>query len=567
MAKTNSNKVAAVAYTRKSTKGKVNGKERQEKSIDQQRKEIERLAKEKGYKIIRWYSDEGISGWKSGDKRPGYASILHDAQQKGDFTVIVADDPDRFTRESFRKAFRAIDDLAEAGVEVISCVNGGDFRIADETDAGEAHRLLAVSMSSHEHSRKTGRRVTLARRNLAAQGKRSGGRPPYGMADDGDGGLLPGDGQEAETVQWIFDQFVSHHASLNSIAKALNESGTPGPQGGTWYRSTVQKLLKQRAYRGDFTHGSKRAGQFYTLDDKGEVVERNGQTEGPAPFAKAGAYQPLVDPKIFDKAQRRLDSFQKGKRKARPDGYALTGVLVCDHCGRQMHGAEPKGRKRLYRCSSPARTGECGHFSVREDRIIPGLLQILDEEIDALTARSLVSEPPEPAPAPDREAEIEALQAKIDKAVESRMYADDARTRQIMDGKIKELWAEHDRLQAEQSKPDAEAEQEAIQFLSEYWQQFKRRAIGVELETDGTIARSTYPDTSAFLSAWGDETFTADIDSRSINEVLNTLGCEVRLRWRTEKRTQRKRHKLDRGRFRLGQRTGQLACNVAHGSR
>ena len=50
---------------------------------------------------------------------------------------------------------------------------------------------------------------------------------------------------------------------------------------------------------------------------------------------------------------------------------------------------------------------------------------------------------------------------------------------------------------------------------------------------------------------------------RAVNEALHSLGCEVRLRWKTEKITLpsgtcQNRHKLDRGRFRLGQSEGEI---------
>jgi DNA invertase Pin-like site-specific DNA recombinase len=173
--------IDAAAYTRKSTKGEhatATGKrrERQEKSPEQQREEILKHARGR-FRIVRWYEDEA-SGWKREKARPGFARMLADAREQADFKAIVADDADRFSRASYRKVLRDVDDLADAGVEVISCVNGGDFRIADETDAGEAHRLVAVAMANHEFSGKLSRRVTLARRNAAEEGKRTGGPRP-----------------------------------------------------------------------------------------------------------------------------------------------------------------------------------------------------------------------------------------------------------------------------------------------------------------------------------------------------------------------------------------------------
>ena len=99
MPKANQELVPAVGYLRKSTAGEAaTGRERQEKSIPQQKREIEQLAKTHGYKLIRWYADPGKSGWKRGTARPDFTKMLADANEKGDFLAIICDDVDRFSR-------------------------------------------------------------------------------------------------------------------------------------------------------------------------------------------------------------------------------------------------------------------------------------------------------------------------------------------------------------------------------------------------------------------------------------------------------------------------------------
>jgi DNA invertase Pin-like site-specific DNA recombinase len=74
----------AVAYTRKSSKGSRldrHGKrqEKQENSLAEQKREIVRLAKEKGFTIAEWYEDDGVSGTLPKAKRPGYRRMLEGA--------------------------------------------------------------------------------------------------------------------------------------------------------------------------------------------------------------------------------------------------------------------------------------------------------------------------------------------------------------------------------------------------------------------------------------------------------------------------------------------------------
>ena len=68
---TNGKKPAAI-YLRRST-------DRQEKSLDDQRCEIQRYASEHGFGIVSEFVDDGVSG-TSGGTRKGFLSMLAEAQ-------------------------------------------------------------------------------------------------------------------------------------------------------------------------------------------------------------------------------------------------------------------------------------------------------------------------------------------------------------------------------------------------------------------------------------------------------------------------------------------------------
>ena len=59
--------VPTVGYLRRSTS-------KQEKSLQDQRREIERYALQNGYDILRWYEDDGISG-DATEKRVGFLKM------------------------------------------------------------------------------------------------------------------------------------------------------------------------------------------------------------------------------------------------------------------------------------------------------------------------------------------------------------------------------------------------------------------------------------------------------------------------------------------------------------
>ena len=62
-----------------------------------QKRELEKVAERSGWEVVREYQDEGISGAKSGDKRPAFNELLRDATRK-EFDLVAAWSVDRLGR-------------------------------------------------------------------------------------------------------------------------------------------------------------------------------------------------------------------------------------------------------------------------------------------------------------------------------------------------------------------------------------------------------------------------------------------------------------------------------------
>jgi DNA invertase Pin-like site-specific DNA recombinase len=551
----------AVGYLRKSTKGERldrHGKkqERQEKSIPQQKAEVIKLAAGR-FNVVKWFEDEGISGWKREAKRPDFQRMLAEVNRLG-AVAILCDNIDRFSRASYDDVQEDSSALRKAGVRwIVTCSHGEyDLHAGRRNDIGGIITFAAAVWAAHEYSRQLSRRISLARRNKATEGKRSGGYAAYGLELDGGGGLKHGDAKKGAVVQRLFAAYGNQRKSLNQLAEMLNAEKLPSPTGGRWRVRTIALLLRRRAYRGDFAYGVNPQGQFYGLDGQGEVREKEAITEPGKVFRVEGAYKPLVDPVLFDKVQRRLDA-RANERKGRKDmGYALTGVLICDHCGGSMYGVRKRGHTVVYRCSDTVIHGKggCPQHQVREDRILPYLVTLLGEEIADLEAK-LAAPVPEHIKNP-RKGEAERLQQlqtdrdrlakKIANAMTARIESDDKRTRQEYDTLITGWRDELERLDSELATAEAlkpgELSSEETKALAAWWQKFESTAVPI-------------PNT--------DNLFDPIADPRAVNEMLRQVGCEVRLRWETEEYQTsggilRRRHVLTRGRFRLGQRDGNL---------
>jgi DNA invertase Pin-like site-specific DNA recombinase len=579
--------IPAVGYLRKSTKGERKSatgerRQKQEKSLPQQREEIIKLARGR-YEIVKWFEDEGISGWKRGAKRPDFQRMIEEASSLG-AQAILCDNIDRFSRATYDDVQEDAGSLRKAGVRWIVTASHGEFDLGHRNDIAEIIKFAAAVWAAHEYSRNLGRRIARARRDAAEEGKRTGGAAPYGLANDGEGGLKHGDPDRAEVVRWLFDQFGNHRGSLNGMAGDLNRRGVPGPSGGPWYPKTIALLLRQRAYRGDFLFNRDHRGQFFGIDAKGEVVEHDELNVAGKVFDRSGAYESLVEPALFDKVQRRLDALAGDAGRRNRKDYALTGVLVCDHCGLPMFATRVKrknGRRSptVYRCNGNSRfgLGTCKQYQIREDAILPFVLQTLGEEIADLT--SLYGTPPEELRSPQKEraeqhekmkAGRDKLAGQIERAEENLLFVEDSRTRKSLDARISTMRDELDRLDAElAAEPEGQDHTgERLAALVAWWDEFLAGAI--TLPTRYWLENPDNPDEHLNL--------TVAVDPRKVNEALLDLGCEVRLRWKTEKYismtykdkdgtrrggVERTRHVLDRGRFRLGRQKGEIKGNVA----
>lgn len=81
----------AVSYLRVSAKGQVEGD-----GFDRQREAVARYAKVAGLELVDEYRDEGVSGTKDLESRPGLAALL-DRVENG-VKVVIVERADRLAR-------------------------------------------------------------------------------------------------------------------------------------------------------------------------------------------------------------------------------------------------------------------------------------------------------------------------------------------------------------------------------------------------------------------------------------------------------------------------------------
>ena len=297
--------------------------------VDRQREDCERRAAERGWDIMAVHEDNDITA-KGTKKRPGFEAMMADVE-RGDIGYVVAWSLDRLQRNR-RDELRLYEACQRQGV-ILSLVKGADLDFS--TAAG---RLVADSLGSvarYEIEMKSERQER-AQRQAAEQGKRSGGRKPFGYAADGMTPIEP----EASAVRAAYRDYLSG-VPLARVAQRWNDAGLVSGQErwgrrkgelSTWTGRTVHDVLRNPRYAGLRAY-------------KGEIVAE-------------AVWPALVTEDVWRATVAKMAS--RGTNTSRkPHSRLLSGMARCGVCGAPAwSGGAARRGKAGYRCSSAM-----GHFA------------------------------------------------------------------------------------------------------------------------------------------------------------------------------------------------------------
>jgi site-specific DNA recombinase len=377
----NQPRLRAAIYIRMSSARQVDSPERQRASILP-------YCERKNYSVVKEYEDLAVRG--DADRRPGFEQLLAGART-GMFDVIVVDEGNRFSRDDVVTYFAQVAyPLRETGV-LLDTANRG---LVNWSDIGS---IITNTVQQHAASQEV---VTLSRRVAttldmrARKGTMYVGRPPLGYAyivnDEGDRiGMKPGRAEDVQLVKNIFDWYVNRDHSLASLAAELTSMGSKPRSGRAWNRTSLHAVLTNSVYIGEYVFGRVGRAKHYHVTAKGVCeVERSRDTKRGSKvivrrqredwIVRENHHEPLIDPELFGQAQRKLKVNQKRSSPSRKKAlYPLSGKLVCSSCGARLFGTKDKG-KPVYRCSS-SQSGLCGNRSVREDRMVALIMEVLEQ--------------------------------------------------------------------------------------------------------------------------------------------------------------------------------------------
>ncbi len=385
-------RITAVGYARRST-------DRQEQSINDQKRAVESWAEAEGIKLVDWYVDDAISGAAT-DGREAFLRMIEEAKLPGcPFQYILVYDVKRFGRLDNDETGYYRHLLAKAGVEVIYV---SENFAGDDTD----DLLRPVKQWQARQELKDLSKVTI--RGLLTKsdgGWWMGGVPPYGYdlaycnssgeflmtvrymprrrklildahgeveraLEKGDrpmiskedrGRLVLSAPERVEAVQRIFSWYVSDGLGFKSIAARLNRDGVPGPgrRTDTWSMSTIREMLMNPVYVGDMVWNRRTMAKFHSISSNRAVVrpkvgrlsvEDNDEADW---IVTQESHPAIISRSTFELAKsircarRKSHTHNYRRGQGAKSDYLLTGVIACGCCGHQWQGTtKTKGKRR-----------------------------------------------------------------------------------------------------------------------------------------------------------------------------------------------------------------------------
>ena len=280
-------------------------------SLPEQKERLESFCKFKGYEIIDYYEDAGISA-KTGNYRPEFERLKNDINTKK-VNTIVALKLDRITRSIYD--WENLMTFLDENNAYLDCVND---EINTTSANGKMISRLLMSVSQNEIER------TSERTKIGMAGAIKQGHIPH-VAPLGykhENKKLVIDYTTKDIVIRIFDLYYNG-MSYKKISNLLNKEKVLGKD--NWRDSTIVGIIENEIYKGDFVHGKNTKHPTYYEN----VVE------------------PIISKEMWEDCQ--VQKKKNSRSYQRTLTYLYLQKLKCPKCGRILGGkATTKKNGKVY---------------------------------------------------------------------------------------------------------------------------------------------------------------------------------------------------------------------------
>ena len=212
-------------------------------SLPEQKERLEAFCKFKGYEIIDYYQDAGISA-KTGNHRPEFERLKEDIKSKK-INTIIALKLDRITRSIYD--WENLITFLDENDAYLDCAND---EVNTTTANGKMISRLLVSVSQNEIER-TSERTKIGMAGAIKQGHIPHKEPLGYKREDK---KLVIDYSTKDVVVRIFNLYYEGY-SYQKISNLFNSEKVLGRE--NWRDATILSILENEIYKGDFIHGKR----------------------------------------------------------------------------------------------------------------------------------------------------------------------------------------------------------------------------------------------------------------------------------------------------------------------
>jgi site-specific DNA recombinase len=268
-----------------------------------------------------------------------------------------------------------VDDLEQAGVEVISVTEG--------TNALARGVQLVVAA---DYSRALAERTRAGLIKRHEQRAWTGGRPCYGLrVVDVDGvRRLAINETEAKAVRYLFDTYLAEPVGMKILARRLEAKGFQTRKGAPWTFTTIKGILQNPMVTGEIIYHRR----SMKLQDSGRRVHRSNDPSTHLTYREESLR--IISDEQFAKVQQRIGTRNSGPIQPRA-ALAMrvwTGQLFCSVCRSPFYSKKSrntKGEYHYYSCGCRQRKGPTACLnaaSLREDHLLLDFQQMVDVVMD-----------------------------------------------------------------------------------------------------------------------------------------------------------------------------------------
>ncbi|PEO37272.1 recombinase family protein [Bacillus wiedmannii] len=320
------------------------------------------------------YFDDGITGTVLLERHA--MQLILEKAKKRELQMVLFKSIHRLARD-LKDALEIKEILIANGIRLVTIEEGYDSHYEGKNDM----KFEMFAMFASQYPKTLSVSISAALSAKVRRGEHTGGRLPYGYRDQDKKYVI--NEPEAEVVREMYDMY-SKGIGYIGIAKYLNERGIPSKTGGKWQMSSVQRIIRNPIYKGDYI-----LNQYTTVKIGGRKKQIRNPEEKWTIFNK---HHPAI---VSDEKWLLVNQPNKEKKRRTALWNEFRGIVFCAHCGsamRVVYSAKKKkdGTKeewRYLKCSRYKRygKGECvSHKPIQYKHFREFVLEELEREQNEL---------------------------------------------------------------------------------------------------------------------------------------------------------------------------------------